>query len=145
VEEQHKSHLVSTYTTLLQHVAEIRQVVTEGKTPAGARVTPLPPPQREHLLGILDELASEIRGLVEALLPEWKTASKATGGLAATRMWTNVLLGTIEELLEDIGPDRMGKRYGKLKDADAETIRRRVETALERVREAMEVVGGKDN
>jgi hypothetical protein len=145
MEAQHKSHLVSTYTTLLQHLAEIRQVVAEGKTPGGARVTPLPPAQRERLLEILDGLAGEVRGIVETLVPEWQTVSQTTGGLAATRMWTNVLLGTIEELLEDIGPDRMSRRYGRLADADADTIRRRVETALGSVREAMQVVRGKDS
>jgi len=35
--EQHESHIVSTYTTALQHLAEIRQVVTTGETPAGGR------------------------------------------------------------------------------------------------------------
>jgi hypothetical protein len=145
MEAQHKSHLVSTYTTVLQHLAEIRQVVTEGKTPTGARVTPLPQAQRERLLEILDELAREVLDIVEAVVPEWQTTSETTGGLAATRMWANVLLGTIEELLEDIGPERISKRYGRLKDADADTIRRRVETALESVREAMQVVRDKDS
>jgi hypothetical protein len=139
MEEQHRSHLASTYTTVLQHLAEIAQVVSEGKTPAGARVTPLPEPQRARLLAILDGLAARLRELVETLVPEWQTASREVGGLAATRMWVSVLLGTVEGLLEDVTPERMSRRYGAMIAADAEDVGRAVNEALRLVRAAMEV------
>jgi len=137
--EQHKSHLVSTYTTVLQHLAEVRQVAVEGKTPAGARATPLPEPERERLLAILDALMSQLRELVEKYVPEWQTASQAAGGLAATKMWVSVLLGTAEGLLEDMLPERMSRRYGAIDAAQAADMGRRVNEALHLVREAMGV------
>ena len=135
--DQHKTHLVSTYTTLLQHLAEIRQVATTGKTPAGGRVVPLPEPVRDRLLGRLDALATEMERLVQSSGVDLRMVDSEIGGLAAARMWINVLLRTVEELIEDLLPSRMGRQYGALGAAEGERLQRHVEKALARLREAM--------
>jgi len=135
--DQHKTHLVSTYTTLLQHLAEIRQVATTGKTPAGGRVAPLPEPGRDRLLGRLEALATEMERLVQSSGVDLRMVDSEIGGLAAARMWINVLLRTVEELIEDLLPSRMGRQYGALGAAEGERLQRHVEKALARLREAM--------
>jgi len=137
MQQQHKSLLVSTYTTVLQHLAEVRQIVAEGKTPAGGRVRPLPQPLRDRLLENLDALAAGLEGLLQRCVPEWQQEAQETGGLAATRMWVAILLRTIEELLWGILPEQMSRRYGAVKDAEGDQIRRQVDTALATLREAM--------
>jgi len=140
MQKQHKSLLVSTYTTVLQHLSEIRELVTEGKTPGGAKVTPLPESLRQPLLANLDSVAPGLENLIQEFVPEWQQSGRESGGLAATRMWVNILLRTIEELLQGIMPGRMSKKYGAIGTAEAEQLQRNVESALSALREAMLVL-----
>ena len=137
MQNQHRSHLVSTYATILEHLEEIRQVVTVGKTPAGATVTPFPEPQRERLLAGLEAVAAALAELVEAAVPDWQRTAAETGGPAATRMWVNILLRRVEELAEGLLPHRMTRRYGAMEAAHADRIQRHVNRVLAALRGAM--------
>jgi hypothetical protein len=140
MQQQHKSLLVSTYTTVLQHLSEIRQVVAEGKTPGGARVMPLPDSLRQRLLANLDSVALWLGNLIQEFVPEWQQSDRERGGPAATRMWVNILLRTIEELVEGIMPGRMSRKYGAIGAAEAERLQDNVESVLSALREAMLVM-----
>jgi hypothetical protein len=137
---QHRSHLFSTYTTILQHLAEIRQVVTAGKTPAGARVQPLPEPLRGKLLALLDSAAAGLEEAVKAFVPDFERATTEVGGVAATRMWASILLRTVEELVEDIHPKEMSRHYGEIGEGEAELLREKVEPVLATIRRGMKLL-----
>jgi hypothetical protein len=138
--EQHESHIVSTYTTALQHLAEIRQVVTTGETPAGGRVAPWPEPERERLVASVDAVAAGLEAIVRSFAPHWEDMGRRTGGLAATRMWVSILLRTVEELVEEIRPARMSRRYGALGAADVQRLGGQVEGVISSLRSAMRMV-----
>jgi len=137
---QHKSHLFSTYTTILQHLAEIRQVVTAGKSPAGARVKPLAEPLRDKLLALLDSAASDLEEAVRTFVPDFERATAEVGGIAATRMWANILLRTVEELVEDIHPKEMSRHYGAIGEEEADLLREKVEPVLASIRKGMKLL-----
>jgi len=137
---QHKSHLFSTYTTVLQHLAEIRQVVTAGKSPTGARVKPLPEPLRDKLLALLDSAAADLEEAVRTFVPDFERATTEVGGVAATRMWASILLRTVEELVEDIYPREMSRHYGEIGEEDADLLREKVEPVLANIRNGMELL-----
>jgi len=137
---QHKSHLFSTYTTILQHLAEIRQVMTAVKSPAGARVKPLPEPLRDKLLAVLDSAAADLEEVVRTFVPDFERATTEVGGIAATRMWASILLRTVEELVEDIHPKEMGRHYGEIGEEEADLLREKVEPVLARIRKGMKLL-----
>jgi len=138
--DHHRSHLVSTYTTVLQHLGEIRQAITAGKSPGGALLTPFPEPLRDQLLDRIDRIAAGIEDLVRHFVPEWERTAAETGGLAATKMWTSILLRTVEELVADLEPKRMGKRYGDVGKSDSEMLRQRIDGVLTTIREGMDLL-----
>ena len=137
---QHKSHLFSTYATILQHLAEIRQVVTTGKSPAGARVKPLPEPLRDKLLALLDRAAADLEEAVSTFVPDFERATAEVGGVAATRMWASILLRTVEELVENIHPKEMSRHYGEIGKEEASLLREKVEPVLASIRNGMKLL-----
>ena len=139
--DRHKSHLVSTYTTVLQHLGEIRQAITAGKSPGGARLTPLPEPLRDQLVDRIDRIAAGLEELVRHFVPAWERIAAETGGLAATKMWTAILLRTVEELVEDLEPKRIGKHYGEVGETDAEVLEKRVRHVLADIRDGIDLLG----
>jgi hypothetical protein len=56
-------------------------------------------------------------------------------------MWTAILLRTVEELVEDLEPDRMGKHYGAVGEHAAETLEQRVRKVLADIREGIDLLG----
>jgi len=135
--DRHKNHLVSTYTTVLQHLVDLRQMITTGKTPGGGRVAPLPEPLRSEMLGQFDAISAALDDLVRTFVPDWESMSSETGGLAATRMWLSILLRTVDELIQDIRPERMGKQYGSVGADEAAALGTKAEVALAAVRDAL--------
>ena len=133
--DQHKSHLVSTYTTVVQHLAEIRQAVSSGKSPGGSELTPLPEPARSKLLSGLSRVAAQLEDMLDSFVPDWRSRRESPG-LAATRMWANVLLRTAEELIRDLLPSRMSRQYGALEPAECEQLHRQVDSVLASLGEA---------
>lgn len=143
--EQHKSHLVSTYTTIMQHLAEIQQVAATGKTPSGELASPLQEPLRAALLARLDALDASLAGMIGALVPDWNKARSEGDETGRARMWVNILLRTIEELMQDLLPDNMGRQYGALDSLQVNDLQSRVEDALRLLHEIMQLSdqGGK--
>jgi hypothetical protein len=139
--DRHRSHLVSTYTTVLQHLGEIRQVITAGRSPGGALLTPLPEPLRDQLVDRIDRIAAGLEELVRHFVPAWEHTAAETGGLAATKMWTAILLRTVEELVEDLEPKQIGKHYGAVGEHAAETLEQRVRKVLADIREGIDLLG----
>ena len=136
---QHRTHLISTCTTALQHLEEIRQAITVGKSPGGARVTPLPEPWRQRLLEAVDSTRDVLSQMVNSFAPEEARISEEPGGLSATLMWSSILLRTVEELVADLAPARMGRRYGSLGRAEAERLQGQVDATLAAVHAAIDV------
>jgi len=138
---RHRSHLLSTYSTVMQHLADLHQVVTTGESPAGGQVTPLPEPLRGELLSLVDRVTATAEETVYSLVPDPKQILGEPGGIAATRMWAAVLLGTAEELIEDLRPEVLGRRYGDLDPHEAGILNGKVECMLALVREAVRLLG----
>ena len=137
---QHITHLLSTYTTALQHLAEIRQVITAGKSPAGGRLTPFPQPLRDDLLALLDKAAEGLEEAVRALVPDFESATGEAGGQGATRMWASILLRTVEELVKDIQPNIMGRNYGKRGDDEAELLGTKLRPVIAAIHDGMKLL-----
>lgn len=139
--DRHKSHLVSTYTTVLHHLGEIRQAVAGGKSPGGAQLTPLPEPLRSRLVERVGRIAADLEQLVHLLVPGWERTAAEPGGISATQMWAAILLRTVQELVEDLDPDRMQRQYGEVTDAEAEVLRQRVRQVLAAIQDAVTLLG----
>jgi len=134
--QQHASHMISTYTTVLQHLSEIRQAAA-GKSPAGAALVPLPEPERARLAEMLDTLAARLQRLVRAFIGADHGAEAEAQGPSATRMWISILMCTVEELVSDLHPATMQRRYGEMDRAEADRLRAEVEALLRFVRDVM--------
>ena len=76
---------------------------------------------------------------MRSFAPGETAASAGTAGPGATMMWVNILLRNIEELVNDLAPTRMGRRYGAIPRAEAQRLQGEVEKAIAVVRQAMEV------
>jgi hypothetical protein len=139
--QQHKTHLVSTYATVLQHLEEVRQAVVAGKSPGGGRLTPLSPPARDPLIDSLDAIAARLEDAVRAFTPDLEDALGRTGGEAATRMWVSILLRTIRELVEDLQPARISRRYGDLSSADSRRLDAGVQQVLSEIDRSLSLLG----
>jgi len=135
--DQHRSHLVSTCETVAQHLGEVRQVVTSGKSPTGGLVRPLPEPVRARLLAKLDELAARVDELHRSFAPSSRRPTDQADEPGAARMWVSILLRTIEGLMRDLLPERMGRQYGHLEPAQAANLEADVNEILALVREAI--------
>jgi hypothetical protein len=133
MQERHKSHLISTYTTVLQHLSEISSAAA-GKSPGGLTLPALPEAERERLAAGLDAIARQMKDTVEALAGGRESAAPGAASVGATRMWVNVLLRTVEELIRDLSPARTEKRYGAMPPAEAKRLLRDVEAMVSMVR-----------
>ena len=138
--DQHRTHLISTYQTVLQHLTDIRELAVTGKTPGGGKVTPLPEPLRGELLAALSEVAARLEEVVRSFAPGHERALAQPGGPAATRMWISILLRTVEELIQDNRPARMARRYGRLTEEETHALEERVQNALAALRTALHAV-----
>jgi len=134
--EQHQSHIVATYSTVMQHLAEIRQIAATGKTPGGGQAAALPEPLREPLFARLDAIAASLEALVESCAPDRNGVRPQRTGIGTSLMWVNILLRTVEELVRDLLPDSMGRRYGAFGPAEATHLRSLVGAVLESLHEA---------
>ena len=137
---QHKSHIVSTCSTVMQHLAEIRQVATTGKTPGGTQAAALPEQLRAPLFARLDAVAASLEALVESSAPGQNQARSESSGTGTSLMWVNILLRTVEELIRDLLPDSMSRQYGALSSAEATQLESSVASVLESLHEAMLVI-----
>lgn len=122
MQAHYRSHLLATESALREHLAEIRKVVTTGESPGGGRSQPLPERQRAQLLAILEGLETSLTALMRRLgLDRDSEGTNPRAGSA--RMWASLLLRTMAELLRDLRPEVMERRYGAADPAVAETLR----------------------
>lgn len=136
MDQQHRSHLVSLYTTILDHLEEIRRLATTGRTPGGAQVTPLAEPKRAELLALLERLEQGLGELIRRHVPDYRRP--APRGAAATRMWLGALMREVEGLLAEAAPGPMGRRYGELPAAEQATLQADVDTLLTELRQGLQ-------
>ena len=137
--DRHRSHITSTCATALQHLSEIRQLACTGQTPVGGLVSPLPAELRDQLLSALDPLTAAIEGLA-APFASGAEGRRGEAGASAALMWVSILLRTVEDLLEDLSPGRIGRRYGALGSAEAQRLQVQLSRALGSLREAIRSV-----
>ncbi len=138
---QHKSHIVSTCSTAAQHLDEIRQLATTGKTPGGGHVAPLADQLREPLLAELDVVEAGIDALARSLIPDQGRTGPDTTESGAALMWLSILLRTVEELVRDLSPERVGRCYGALSPAESRRLQSCVDEVLGGLRAAMQLLG----
>ena len=135
MDPQHRDHLVSLYTTVLDHLEEIRRLATTGRTPGGARVAPLPEAKRAELLALLERLEQGLGELMRRHVPDYR--QPAPRGAATARMWLGALLREVEGLVADADPGRMSRRYGELPAAEQETLQADVDDLLAELRQGL--------
>ncbi len=137
MQEQHRTHIVSTWSTVGQRLEEVRQVITRGRTPGGTAVAPLPEAVQEELTAALDRFEAQLREFVRQHAPSDAPPGETAADWGAARMWVSVLLRTIQELVEDLLPRRMGRRYGTLPPERAKDVEQSVEAMLDSLRQAI--------
>jgi len=126
---QHKSHLIAVYTTALEYAKQIREAAVTGVSPTGVPLTPLPSPQQQELVALLGRLTGRLHDTMAVLLPDREETRPAP--VSATRMWVNVLLGRLHELIEDLEPGRFSQKYGALDPQTARILGSEVKEMLE--------------
>jgi hypothetical protein len=142
MQPRHRSHLLSTQSTIREHLAAIRQVVTTGESPGGGRSAPLPPNQQEPLLAVLDGLEASLEEVVQTLAPQGAGARGEPRDAAGARMWASILLRTVAELIRDLSPEVMGLRYGAADPAAAAALREAVPRLLREVERGLHLLNG---
>jgi hypothetical protein len=133
-----RTHLVSTLTTALQYLADVREVALTGKGADGTIYTPLPQPQRDELVALVDQISAVLSRTLERTAPERSRALRARKSLGATRMWLSTLLYMVQEQVEDIHPGRMSRRYGAVPDDLAADLAGDVDESVSLVRRALD-------
>jgi hypothetical protein len=142
MQPRHRSHLRSTQSTIREHLAAIRKVVTTGESPGGGRSAPLPAAQREPLLAALDGLEASLAEVMQALAPERAGAGVERHDAAGARMWASILLRTVAELVRDLSPEAMERRYGVVAPAAAAALREAVPRLLREVERGLDLLNG---
>jgi len=137
---QHRLHLTSTESTIRQHLAEIRKVVTTGESPGGGRSIPLPVCQRDQLLAVLDDLEASLRQMMQLLALDGEDADSKGHDHGGTQMWASLLLRTVAELMRDLSPEVMERHYGVLDPSAAATLQQAVPHLLQEVERGLDVL-----
>jgi len=133
----HKSHLFSTYTTVLQHLSDVRQAAG-GKSPTGEPLVPLPADERKQLIPALDAIGARLGEVISQFAGEHARFALKGGGVSVTRMWVSILLRTVEELIADLQPARMQRRYGGMERSEATELHEHVEELLSLIRDTID-------
>jgi hypothetical protein len=114
-ERKHESAIVTGCLALEKHIEELRATLLEGKPPesAGMAGKPLPLPKEEadHARKVLDELHAEVKEIKQRF---GKGITDETPSLLLTYMWSSVLLGKMEGIVESMKPKRLEKTRGEL-------------------------------
>jgi hypothetical protein len=140
VQPQHRAHLLSTRSTIQEHLAAIRKVATTGDSPGGARSEPLPAGQRDELLAVLGRVEASLTALLQGLAPE-AAESEGARDAGGARLWTAILLRTVAELVADLDPEVMERRYGPADPATAAVLREAVPRLCRDLDRALRIVG----
>ncbi len=127
---QHKSHLAAVYTEAVEHARQIREAAVSGVSPTGGRLTPFPASEQRDLLATIDCVIAALRGAIEEVMPGWHEQT-VPASLSATRMWVNILLRRLQELVQDLEPGRFSRKYGDLDEETAARLAPVVKQAME--------------
>ncbi|MBO3803961.1 MAG: hypothetical protein JTT11_08870 [Candidatus Brockarchaeota archaeon] len=114
-ERKHESAIVTGCIALEKHIEELRATLLEGKPPesAGMAGKPLPLPREEadYARRTLDELRNEI-GEIKQRFSHGLTDE--TPSILLTYMWSSVLLGRMEGIVESMKPKRLERTRGEM-------------------------------
>lgn len=141
-----QSHLLSSYLTMEEYVGDVERVALQGKSPSGSGppLTPLPPEQWAALEEPLRALLNSARAALEELAPEALRQQEQTAGPSRTWQWLQVLLGRLEEIIDDLHPERLGRKYGRLLPPEAARLsihQQRMKKALQQALQALGTPG----
>jgi len=116
IKDQHRAHVISTFLTVSRYVEEMEEIATEGKSPSGVgqALSPLPPHAWHAIRASLDRMLRECELIAEAVTPAELEQHRTAAPLCATVTWLSVMLGRIEEALEELRPEVMERKFGKL-------------------------------
>jgi hypothetical protein len=135
-----RSHVLSAYATVIQHLAEIRKVAATGETPGGSRTAPLPNPPRDQVIKIVEAIGASLTETLQALAPDQDARSADSKDSAGSRMWAIILFRTVEELLKDLNPEIMERRYGTLDPREAAILRNMVSELLNEINQGINLL-----
>jgi|GEM_PF-2427921 len=116
-----QTHITTTCNTALKYLMEVRLILTTGMAADGTRYEPYPEPMRTTLLADVEQLIDDLERMEQAVVPG-SDQTERRNSVGAARMWMATLLLLAQEQLDDIHPERMGRQYGALPDADAELL-----------------------
>ena len=133
MQTQHHAHLRSTESTIREHLAAIRKVAMTGESPGGARGRPLPDYPRDELLTVLEGVEAGLSDLVRLLVPEDPGIGGEDRDTGGSWMWVAILLRTVAELVRDLSPELMARRYGALDSASVAVLRERIPRLLHEI------------
>jgi len=138
-----QSHLLSSYLTMEEYIGDLEKVAVQGRSPSGSGppLTPLPPEQWAALEEPLRALLDSARAALEELAPEALRRQEQVAGPARTRQWVQVLLGRLEEVIDDLEPDRLGRKYGDLPPEEAARLRAHQQRMKKGVGQARRMLG----
>jgi hypothetical protein len=146
--DQHRLHIISTFLTVSRYVEEMEEIAVEGKSPSGVgqALSPLPPGAWQPIATFLERIRAECEALAESFSPAQLHEHRVQAPLGATLMWLSVMLGRIEEAVEELRPEVIERKFGPI----GEEVRRELACgaehavrALEEARRALRAAAGR--
>ena len=116
MENHQKSHVISIFLTVSRFVEEIEEIAVEGRSPSGMGqvLSPLPKEDWQRICVPLKRLMNECKCAAKALSPIELKEQLTEAPLSTTLTWLSVMLGKIEETLEELRPEIMEPRFGEI-------------------------------
>ena len=114
MKEHQRSHLFASYLTISKLADDLRLAAREGQSPSGVggSLSPLPDAVWEKLWAHLQAICELARRAVEQHAPEVLAEHAKPQPPGVTRAWAAVLLGRLEEVVDDLQPARMERKLG---------------------------------
>jgi len=94
----------------------MEEIAVSGKSPSGVgqALSPLPPEAWQRIVAPLERIRRECESLAESLSPVELHEHRRKAALRKTLTWLSVMVGRIEEALEELRPEVMERRFGPL-------------------------------
>jgi hypothetical protein len=133
---RHESVILSGCLTLERHLKELRDTLLKGNPPESAGIAgkalPLPEEESEYAKRMLDELQAEVEALKERF---GQRLIDETPSLSLTYMWSSVLLGKMEGVVESLKPSSLERKYGEMPLEYREFLEKKLPRIQERIAE----------
>lgn len=132
LEDQQRSHVVCTFFTVGRYMEDVEEIAVSGKSPngVGQALSPLPPEIWQALRDPLTRMLHECESMAEAVDAPELRQRRTRAPLSATITWISVMLGRIEEALDELRPEIMGPKYGEIPNEMRESFAEGVRRAL---------------